>query len=796
MGVLEEIRVLELGEGVASAFAARLIGDHGADVIKVETPEGDVTRRRGPFPDGVLDLERSGLFLALNANKRGLCLDLDAPEGRAQLERLIDSADLLIHSHSRQRAEALGLDDTSLRSRRPQLVTLSMTPFGSSGPYADYRGEELTISNGGGWATLCPAATGRPDLPPLKPFGQQCGFMSGVAGAAAALASYFSARRTGIGENIDFSSQAYTSSVLENAVPAYSYTELIATRYGYRFLIPWRIFECRDGAVFLVCVEPDQWERMVELMGRPDWTELEVFATQAARAENHDLVHEFVQQWMAEQNVDELYHEAQSRRICLAPVMSLQQMDECEHLAARGFFVESEHPRAGRLRYPGHAGLRNGERLGFRRPAPTLGEHSGQGFRARPELEASGSGQARLPLDGIRVADLSWAWAGPFCAMNLAHLGAEVIRFESAGRPDLYRRLPVHPPGVERTLNTCGMFNQWNQGKKSVGLNLAEPRAIDLLKDFLLHCDVVVENFATGVMQRLGLSYEGLAELNPGLVMASISGYGQTGPYRNYMGYGPAVPALTGLMATTGFVGGGPSEVGVSMPDPTAGITATFEICAALLQRQETGRGAHLDISLWEATAAFSVEAWMDYAMNGVQPERLGNRDPWMSPHGCFPCQGEDRWISIACASEADWQALCAVLDPALLEDARFRSFGERKSHEDALEERLSELTRARDRWELTRALQARGLPAFPSFTARDIVEDPHYEARGFIERLPHPEVGRRALTGIPYRLSRRPNGVRRAAPILGADTDAVLSEVLGYSGETIEELRRQKVLC
>ena len=791
-----EMRVLELGAGVSAAFAARLLGDHGADVVKVEDPEGDWSRGRGPFPDGVRDAERSGLFLALNTNKRGVCLDLSSGAPRGELLRLLDWADVLIHNCSRARAEALAIDADSLERRRPDLVTLSITPFGVTGPYADFHAEELTVSSAGGWASLCPAATERPDLPPLKVSGHQCGFMAGVAGATVAMAAYSAARRTGVGEFIDLSLQAYTASVLENGIPQYAYQGLVATRYGTRLLIPWGIFECRDGPLFLVCVEQDQWERLVGLMGHPEWASLEVFSTMLGRAQNQDILHNFVQEWLAGQSAFEIYQEMQKHRICAAPVMGLGQMSESEHLNAREFFTEVEHSGAGRLRHLGCAVRTPEGRLEVRRGAPMLGEHDDEVLgRAPARVPATATEDTRLPLDGVRVADLSWAWAGPFCAMNLAHLGADVIRFESEARPDLYRRLPIHPKGVEPTLNTSGMFNQWNQGKKSVSLNLAEPRAILLLRDFIETCDVVVENFATGVMDRLGLGYEALAERNPRIILASISGYGQSGPYRDYMGYGPAIPPLTGLSAATGFVGGGPLEVGVSMPDPNAGISAAFEICAALEKRRLHGRGCHLDISLWEATAVFSVEAWMAYAMNGEEPVRQGNRDPWMSPHGCFPTRGEDDWISIACNSDEHWRALCLEIAPELAEDGRFQSLGDRKRHEDALEAELAARTRERDRWELTRALQARGVAAFPTLTSRDIVEDPHLEARGFVARLPHPEVGSRAHAGIPHRLRRRANGVRMPAPVLGADTEGVLGEVLGYSPDEIRALRDAKVL-
>ncbi|MGH0031896.1 MAG: CaiB/BaiF CoA transferase family protein [Myxococcota bacterium] len=793
------MRVLELGGSVAAAFAARLLGDEGADVVKLEGPDGDPSRRRGPFPDGRPDPQRSGLQLALDTNKRGACVDPTTGAGRDELLRGIDWADVFVHGCSAERAAALGIDADALALRRPDLVTLQITPFGAAGPRAGYRAEELTVANAGGWTSLCPAATERPDLPPLAVFGHQCAYMTGVAGATAALAAWRAARASGVGEHIDLSEQAYTASVLENAIPQYGYQGLVATRYGTRQIIPWGIFQCADGPLFLVCVEQDQWERLVALMGDPEWASLEVFATNLDRARNHDVVHGFVQEWLADKPVLETYHELQRHRICASPVMSLAQMAASEHLVAREFFVDVEHSGAGRLRHLGPAVRTEAGRSAVRRGAPMLGEHDaeilGGGLAPREPGRVPSSSAPGLPLEGIRVADLSWAWAGPFCAMNLAHLGAEVVRFESAGRPDLYRRLPVYPKDVPPSLDASGMFNQWHQGKKSVALNLSEPRAVEILKDFIAESDVVVENFATGVMERLGLGYPVLAERNPGIVLASISGYGETGPYRHYMGYGPAMPPLTGLSAATGFVGGGPSEVGVSMPDPTAGITAAFAVCAALARRDATGRGSHLDVSLWEATAVFSIEAWMDHVMNGAEPERQGNRDPWMSPHGCFPARGDDRWISIACSDDAAFAALCDVLDPALAQDPRFADLAGRKQHEDALEAALSERTREHDRWDLTERLQARDVAAFPALTAEDIAHDPHLEARGFLERLPHPVVGARVHTGIPHRLRNRPNGVRSPAPCLGADTEEVLGRVLGLSTDEVHSLRDAKVL-
>ncbi|MDE0036732.1 MAG: CoA transferase [Gammaproteobacteria bacterium] len=789
------LRVLELGGGVSAAYAAKLLGDHGADVVKVEPPEGDPARRLGPFPEDAEDVEKSGTFLALNVNKRGVCLDITAPEGRRGLDELLGWADILVHNEPRLRALELGLDPSTLERVHPQLVTLSITPFGITGPYRDYRATELIVANAGGWASFCPGTHPEPEFPPLKVFGHPCAMMAGTAGALAALATARETRRSGIGDYIDLSEQDYVASALEAGIPVYSYRGAVLKRFHERGLIPWGIFQAKDKPIFLVCVEQDQWERLVEFMGNPDWAALDVFADVPSRAENQDLVHQFVRDFIAEWNAWDLYHEAQKQRICFAPVTSYGELSANEHLRARGFFATVDHPGIGPLEHLASPVLTRTGRSAIRRHSPRLGEHNGEVLgRVSPRAPAEPT-TPNLPLDGVRVVDLTWVWAGTYCAMNLAHLGADVIHIESAKRPDLYRRTTTSVAGDPPDLNRSGMFNQWNQGKKGVAVDLRSPQGIEIVKDFVRVSDVVTQNFATGVMERLGLGYDVLREINPGIILASISGYGQSGPYRDYIGYGPAASALTGTSDTTGYVGGGPEEVGVSMPDPNAGITGALAIVSALERRDETGAGDHLDVTLFEASAAYGVEAWMQYALDGTQPERLGNRDPQMAPHGCFPCQGEDEWIAIACASDDEWQTFAALIDPTLAGDERFESLAGRKTNEDALEEAVASWTRIRDRWHLTALLQSARIAAFPTFTCKDIVEDPHLNARGYIERLPHPQTGSRAHAGIPWRLARRPNGVRLPAPCLGADTDDALRDILGYDEDRIHALRLADVL-
>ena len=795
---LEGVRVLELGEMVSAAYASKLIGDLGAEVIKVEEPGGDPARQRGPFPDDRVDPEKSGTFLALNTNKRGLSLDL--VRDATALRQLVAETDILIHNYPPRRMAELGLAYEPFRQLNPRLVMCSITPFGLTGPHKDYHAYELTTAHGGGWAWLSPGASERPDLPPLKAAGHQADLQAGLTAAMVSMAAYARALETGQGEHIDLSVQEYVASFLEQNFVYYSYMGQVASRLGQRLLAPWGMFACRDGLIFMVTVEQDQWLRLVELMGNPEWASWEIFQDPFMRAQNWDVLKPYLDEWMQTWTVEELFKAGQERRICFAPVYSLEQLPRQRQLQERNIFVEVSHPAAGTLSHLGPPYRFQDDWWQITRPAPLLGEHS-QEILNRPARSVSPSARpqssaARLPLEGIRVVDFSWAWAGPFCAMQLAHLGAEVIRVESQARPDLGRRVPIYPTGMEPGLNRSGYANQWHQGKKSTLLNLSKPQAIPIAKALIETSDVVVENYATGVMERLGLGYADLKQRNPGLIMASISGYGHTGPQKNYMGYGPAIVPLTGLSSLTGYADGGPSEVGISYGDPNGGLNAAVAITAAVIAKKRTGQGQYIDVSLWESMAVLVFEGWMDYAMNQRQPQRIGNRDPLMAPHNCFRCAGQDEWVSIACGTDGEWRALCQTIgQPELADDARFQTAAARKANEDALEELLTAWTQDQDKWQVTKTLQAARVAAFPSMTSKDLAEDPHLNARGFFARLEHPEVGVRAHTAMPWRLNNAPNGVRTPAPLIGNDTDYVMRDLLGYTAQEVAELKDAEVL-
>jgi crotonobetainyl-CoA:carnitine CoA-transferase CaiB-like acyl-CoA transferase len=402
---------------------------------------------------------------------------------------------------------------------------------------------------------------------------------------------------------------------------------------------------------------------------------------------------------------------------------------------------------------------------------------------------------AVLPMQGIRVVDLTWVWAGPYSALQLTHLGAEVIRLESHMHSDISRRIGPYVDG-QGGLNRAGSFNQWNQGKRSVALDFAQPEGVALARDLIAGSDVVMENFTPGVIQRLGLGYERLRENNPGLIMLSLSGYGADGSLSRYPAYGGAVMMLSGAASLNGYRGGDPSMVGLSYGDPNGALHGAFAILAALWQRDRTGQGQHIDLSMLESLLAILPEGVMAQVMGGAQPERIGNRDPQMAPHGFFACAGEDRWIALAVRSDGEWRALCGVMNrPELACDPRFVTAQARKRNEDALEELVGAWTVTHDPWQLTERLQGAGVAAFPPVATPELVTDSHLEVRNFFVRLEHEEVGMRVHAGIPWQLSDTPLAVRAPAPLLGADNEYVVMKILGRSRAEYERLLADKVL-
>lgn len=403
-----------------------------------------------------------------------------------------------------------------------------------------------------------------------------------------------------------------------------------------------------------------------------------------------------------------------------------------------------------------------------------------------------------LPLEGVRVVDMTWVWAGPYTCMLLAVLGAEVIKVESRDRLDFFRRYAIWPlADAEPTeLSTDGsmMFLAANMSKLGVTLNLGRPEGIDLLKRLIAAGDVVVENMRPGAMDRMGLGYEVLSRINPGIIMLSSSARGGSGPESQYAGYASVNHAVGGSAHITGYPDGPPGYA-LGDVDLMNATTAAFAIVAALNYRARTGEGQFIDYSQCEGVTSLIGEVLLDYQMTGRIPGRNGNSDELMVPHNVYPCWGVDRWLAIAVETDGQFAALCNVMEtPELAGDPRFAEAGARKRNEAALDEIIAGWTRRQDRDYLAGRLCAAGVAAAPSRDAQDLFRDPHLRARGAFVAVDHPEGGTHDLVGLPWKMSGCEPVLKRA-PLLGEHNEYVFGEVLGLEPAEIERLRREGVI-
>lgn len=393
------------------------------------------------------------------------------------------------------------------------------------------------------------------------------------------------------------------------------------------------------------------------------------------------------------------------------------------------------------------------------------------------------------PLSGIRVADFSVHAAGPFAGMILASLGADVIKIESAARLDITRRphaMYGKPPSS---------FEQVNASKRSVTLNLKEPRALELAYDLVRISDVVLENFRPGVMDRLGLGYPQLREIKPDIIMVSLSSNGQTGPEARYAGYAPMFAALGGLGYLTGYPDGPPVELRHAM-DHTGGMMAAFSAVAALCAHRNHQVGQRADVAVRDIATAFMGHALMDTAMNQRDAQRMGNRDDAMAPHGVFPCRGDDQWVTIAIASDAEWDALKQAMgNPAWADAYDYGDAFQRWNNQDTLEARLSEWTAAWDAFQLTNLLQDAGIAAFPSLSADQLMDDPHLATREVFPLTTDPDRGQQRAVAPPWRFSETPADPLRWTPELGQNNQEVFCGLLGMDETELRSLQDAQIV-
>ncbi len=410
---------------------------------------------------------------------------------------------------------------------------------------------------------------------------------------------------------------------------------------------------------------------------------------------------------------------------------------------------------------------------------------------------------AVTPLDCLRVLDLGQVFAGPYAGRLLADIGAEVIRVEAAARSGRGGLVPQ--PGVsypdgqpgERPYNRSAYYNELNRNKLAVSLDLSKPPGQEVFKRLVEISDVVIENFSPRVMANFGLDYPVLKEVNPGIIMISISAYGQTGPYRDYVSFGRGIEAMSGLSDLTGYADSQPLGPGIAYADATAGLHAAFAARVRFRHRRRTGEGQHIDLTLRESLTALLGEQIMDYSMNRRTAVRQGNRDCQKGFQGCYRCRGDDGWIAVSICSDEEWRALGLALgNPPWMDDPRFQDDPARRANQDELDKLIEVWTIERGSAEAMKALQGAGVRAGMVCGADELFRDPHLRARGFFQSVTHPEAGTHLHSGVPWKMSLTPASIRLPAPCFAQHHDYVFGELLGMSIEEISALEEAGIIA
>ena len=815
-GALEGVRVVELGRRVSAPYCTKLFADLGAEVLKIEPVGcGDEARTWGPFPDDIPHPEKSGLFFTLNTNKKSVALDLDDPSDRQVLLELIAEADIFVENQEPDRLRAWGLDYEDLAASNTDLVMISISPYGRTGPYAEWKGHDLNAYH---LSAAGHRYCGRPDAAPLQHGTYSADYLGAVAAAAWGLGAYCGRERVGGGQHVDVSCAEVIAAIFVGGVNIGGLVQDGVfdrrTGVGMPLASPATMMPARDGQVWLMALEPGQWAALKQVLGNPEWAETELFGDMYLRGENSDLLNPLFEEWTRRHSKWEIMERCQKAGVPATAVFTVSEAAEHPHIRERGYIKTLEHSELGRVRTFGAAFRMSATPGGPERPAPTLGQHTAEvlrdGWPARPTPKiaprpASTStrrspspapSKRRLPLEGIRVANFGWVWAGPIVGQTLALLGAEVFKIESRERPDFMRTLPPFYQGVRDPDRSLSNHACW-AGNLSATLNLRTQEGRELARDLVRESDVVVENFGPGVMEKMGLDYESLRSLRPGLVMCSLPAAGHSGALKGVRTYGMSLTSITGIDSLTGYVDGPPLPVENAYSDPYAGVLGAFAVATALVHRDRTGIGQFIELSQQEAMMQMIAPAFMDYELNGRVGGPLGNRHPGGSavPHGVFPCAGDDHWISIVIDGDPAWGRLRRVMgDPAWAADPKLDHLEGRLRQIEEIHDRLASFTADCDFRELAARLQGEGLAAAPVLSVGDLLDDPHWKARKTFIEVRHPLGFDETIYGSYVKMSRS-QIVVEPGPAVGQHNDRLFREVLGLSDERYRDLVDRRII-
>ena len=761
---LEGIRVIDATTHWGEQ-SGKVLAELGAEVIKVEPPEGCESRHLGPF-----DGDESLYWACVGAGKKSVVADDAAP--------FLADADVFIESG---RCRDLSGDF-------PALIHVSVTPFGTTGPLADAPAAEVTVEAAGGLVGL----QGDPDRPPV-PMGAmpQAAFHAGVQAAADVVVALYEREQSGFGQHLDVSAQACVVWTLMNATGYPPNTgrnppgtsefrgQPLPSAARQRLRLPGHV-QCRDGLIqvrfqmrhigertfdaLLRWVEASDMDVPDNVRGMDLKSWLSLLRAGDLDLEAAQTAADLIEKLLVTKTLQEIQLYSAQHGLTLAAIHRIPDLLCDPQLADRGFWLEepARHDGSPRIHAGPFARLSRTP-LSLNRTAPRLG--SSPPPSARPPRVAPRSDGS--PFAGLKVADFSWVGVGPMIGKALADHGATVVRIESANRVDLLRTAPPFKddePGPDR----AQFMANFNTSKLGMTIDLKNPEGPKLARRMADWSDVVLESYSPGTMARFGLDWDTISAGRDDLVMLSTSMRGQTGRERGYSGFGGQGACIAGLFDLVGWPDRQPSGPWGAYTDF---ISPRFGICAlvsALSHRRRTGFGQYIDLAQVECGIRFIEPLILDYAANGRLAQRLGQGSPSLDPHGVFPCTGEQRYVAVGVETAVERQALAALLDGRDLGDW----CGERDAFDAATE------------------LRRFGVPAYVVMRPSDLYEDPQLAHRGFFETLEHPVMGPTPYDGPATIYSRTPQRLRSPAPCLGQHNDEVLRDCLGMDADEIERLR------
>lgn len=789
----EGLRVVDLSDRLSGAFAARLFGDFGADVILVESPEGHPLRTEPPFL-ATTGSENSALHAYVNWNKRSIT----ANDVEGEIAELLADADVLITTADPISATTCS---NALNHLPADAVHLSVTAHGLNDPLSGKTGNNLTASARSGWSLV----NGHCDEPPLQLPRQQSGYIGGVAGFIAAAAALRRRSNDDKPELVDVSELEALALTLHPWAIAAVYNELgESTGSGGRKPRGSQgpLWDVKDGRMSIGLREFHNWPEAMETLGIPEFGKREDLIPREGR-HSKDISEVQAALTVSLPTLERwpLFNKLVSLR-CVAGVMQ-NMADICtdKQIQSRDFLVDvplKKHT----IKSAGAPAKLSPSPWLLTRPAPSLGEHNEQvgarnQSRGVPAGNIKSSDLAKGPLAGIRVLSFCQTWAGPFATELLALLGADVVQVSPPHLTDSFRRFSGNvPPGVadpnrkQHPQNTQGHYNSVNLNKRNVTLDISQDKGKELLWQLLPRFDILVDNFRPSVIPSWGITLEKLHEMRPGMIWASISGFGETGPYASFPGNGVTVEPMSGLSSINGYAGDPGMNTGGIYADPVSGYFLAAVVMSALAHRDRTGEAQRVDLSMMEAVNVVCGDALLEYSATGQAPGPMGNEHPRIAPHNYYQTN-DGAWLALAAETEEAWHRLREHIGDPKLADERFSTMKGRKTYEVELDKLISAWVMGQKASTAELALAALGVTAARARPLYDIYSqpDPDFKTSGFITEVDHPETGPTWLPGRPWRFSAAAAAPVQPAPCVGQHSREILIEELGLTDSEYQSL-------